>query len=163
MENIKVQEMNSKKFIGMFTQTSVGNSQAVHAWKKFMPAQKDVLGKGDGIFFSIQEYPEDYFNTFDPNANFITWAAKEVDSFDKISEEFSKVELMGGLYVTFLHKGTAADIGESIGYMFGQWIPENGYEIDTSRKHFEVIEKNYGGPSHPKSEEVVWIPIIKRA
>ena len=163
MEDIKIQKMGSKKLIGMSIKTTVANSQAVHAWKKFMPMQKEVVGKDPGTFLSIQEYPEDYFDHFAPNASFITWAAKEVTNFDNLSEEFDTVELQGGLYVTFLHKGTAQDIGQSIGYMFGEWIPSNGYQIDTKRKHFEVITKNYGGPSNPKSEEVVWIPIEKKS
>ncbi len=161
MEDIKIQSMDSKKLIGMSVETSVGNSQAVHAWKKFMPLQKDVPSKEPSTFYSIQDYPAGYLDKFDPNALFTTWAAKEVESNEGLSDAFLPVELQGGLYVTFVHKGTAAEIGQALGYMYGQWIPENGYRIDTNRKHFEVLSKNYGGPQNPNSQEVAWIPVIK--
>lgn len=161
MEDIKIQSMGSKKLIGMSIETSVGDSQAVHAWKKFMPLQKNIPSKEPGTYYSIQDYPEGYLDKFDPHASFTTWAAKEVESLEGISNEFSPVELEGGLYVTFVHKGTAAEIGQSLSYIYGQWIPENGYRIDTNRMHFEVLSKNYGGPQNPDSQEVAWIPIAK--
>lgn len=160
MEDIKIKEMSSKKLIGISIETSVGNSQAVHAWKEFMPLQKEVPGKKPGTYYSIQDYPEGYLDKFDPHAVFTTWAAKEIDASQEINDGLSSVELKGGLYVTFIHKGTAAEIGQSLGYMYGQWIPENGYRIDTDRKHFEVLSKNYGGPTNPNSQEEAWIPIV---
>lgn len=161
MEDIKIKEMGSKNLIGMSIETSVGDSQAVHVWKKFMPLQKDVPSTNPGTYYSLQDYPDGYLDKFDPHASFTTWAAKEVDPSLNISDEFSSVVLKGGLYVTFIHKGTAAEIGKSLGYMYGQWIPENGYRIDPERIHFEVLSKNYGGPNNPKSQEEAWIPIIK--
>lgn len=161
MEDIKIKEMEGKKLIGMSIETSVGDSQAVHAWKQFMPLQMDVPGKEPGIFYSIQDYPEGYLDKFDPHAAFTTWAAKEIDPSQEVQGAFSSVKLKGGLYVTFIHKGTAAEIGKSLGYMYGLWIPENGYRIDTDRKHFEVLSKNYGGPTNPNSQEEAWIPIVK--
>ncbi len=162
MEDIKIQEMEPKKLIGMSIETSVIDSQAIHVWKKFMPSQKDVPGKNPGIFYSIQDYPQGYLDKFDPEAPFTTWAAKEIEITKNIPNDFKLVDLKGGIYVTFLHKGTAGEIGNALAYMYGQWIPENGYLIDTQRKHFEVLSKNYAGPSNPNSQEVVWIPILKK-
>ena len=104
MIDITLKKIAPLKLVGMSTATTAGNSQAVTAWKKFMPLQKDVVGKEDGVYFSVQEYGPDFpFDNFDPNASFTTWAAKEVFDFKDVPAAFSKTEIFGGLYATFVH------------------------------------------------------------
>lgn len=160
MNDPRLEHIQAKKIIGMHIQTSAANSQAVKVWKKFMPLQKEVQGKEEGVFFSIQDFPSSFsFSTFDPSAKFTTWAAKEILPDTDIPDVFSSTVIKGGQYAVCTHHGAAASIGLTLSHMYGKWIPESGYQIDTERKHFEVLGKEYLGPNNPDSKEQVWIPI----
>jgi len=162
MLNPRLETISAKTLIGMSTLTAPSNSKAKEVWSSFMPMQKNVIGKEEGIFYSVQEYPSNYpFMEFNPQATFTTWAAKEVGEDMDVPEEFKILTISGGTYVVCEHIGVAAEIGNTIGFIFGQWIPKNGYTIDLERKHFEVLAGDYLGPANPESKEMVWIPIKK--
>ncbi len=161
MTDARIEKIQAKKLIGMHIETSAANSQATKVWKAFMPLQKEVQGTHEGVFLSVQDFPSQWsFSTFDPNASFTTWAAKEIFPDTDIPEGFSTTHILGGQYAVCTHHGIAASIGFTLSYMYGKWIPESGYQIDTARKHFELLGKDYLGPTNPDTKEEVWIPII---
>lgn len=161
MIEIKLKNVDAKHMAGMHIDTSPANSNAHQIWSAFMPKRMTIAGPEDDVFYSIQDYPADYpWEAFDPMATFTTWAAKEVNNNSNLPEGFSPTILKGGLYAVWTHTGTAATISNDIMYFFTKWLPNSGYMLDKSRKHFEALGKEYLGPENPDSKEEVFIPII---
>jgi AraC family transcriptional regulator len=66
--------------------------------------------------------------------------------------------LKGGQYAVFNHKGSSTD-NSIYQYIFTQWLPNSGYQID-NRPHFELLGEKYKN-NDPNSEEEIWVPIKK--
>jgi AraC family transcriptional regulator len=60
----------------------------------------------------------------------------------------------------FIHIGQASTFPKTMQYIFGSWLPESEYTLD-SREHFEVLPAQYD-PRDPDAREDVWIPIKEK-
>jgi len=161
MIDINLKNIDAKHMAGMNIGTSPANSNAHQIWKAFMPRRKELSGPEDDVFYSLQDYPDNYpWEAFDPTATFTTWAAREINSNSDLPDGFSSTLIKGGLYAVWTHQGTAATISNDIMYFFSKWLPNSGYMLDKSRKHFEALGKDYLGPDNPESKEEVFIPIL---
>ena len=123
-----------------------------------MPQLSKIKHAVSADLFSLQIYPEDYFSNFTPFTNFTKWAAVEVKNFDLIPEDFQRIEIPAGKYAVFLHKGNTEMFTKTAQYIYGDWLPKSGYQLE-NRPHFEVLGDAYLGHENPESEEEVWIPI----
>jgi AraC family transcriptional regulator len=103
-------------------------------------------------------YEPDYFTNFTPETLFTKWAAVEVKDYSTIPDGFEKLELTGEKYAVFLYKGTSEMFSETAQYIYGEWLPNSGFQLD-NRPHFEIMGDNYLGHENPESEEEIWIPI----
>jgi len=158
---IKLQTIDAKKIAGMSILTSPAKSQAPIIWRKFMPRRGELKGPENDVYYSIQDYPNTYsFASFDPQAEFTTWAAKEVDDHHNFPQDIETTLIKGGLYATWIHHGTVDSFSQNMGHFFISWLPKSGYMLDLSRKHFERLGKDFLGPQNPDSKEEVFIPII---
>jgi len=126
-------------------------------WKSFMMQRKEVANTIGNNLYSMQIYAPKFFERFDPNREFEKWATAEVTDFDSIPEEMESYVLPGGLYAVFDYKGLASAAGPTFQYIFTQWIPNSGYELD-DRPHFEILGEKYKRDD-PDSEEELWIPV----
>ena len=124
-----------------------------------MPRLKEIKNAVSADLFSLQNYPEDYFTNFTPETIFTKWAAVEVKNFENIPEGFEKLEIPSGKYAVFLHKGNTEMFAKTAQYIYTEWLPNSGFQLD-NKPHFEVLGDNYLGHENPESEEEVWIPII---
>ena len=132
----RIVELKSKKFVGLSEEMSLVDNKTFEVWKNFRQHSKKVPNKLSQDFISLQDYPEDYFETFSPAKNFVKWACVEVDSFKEIPSGLGSLFLEGGL---------------------GKWIPNSNYILD-HRPHFEVLGAKYKN-NDSTSEEEIWIPI----
>src|SRR5690606_23835391 len=108
--------------------------------------------------YSLQVFPESFsFQQIHPHAEFEKWALAEVQEATEIPEGMEQFALPGGLYAVFQHKGGPATAPQTFGYIFGEWLPKSGYELD-NRPHFEVLGAKYKN-NDPESEEEIWIPV----
>jgi AraC family transcriptional regulator len=98
-----------------------------------------------------------YFNNFNPQSEFDKWAAVEVTDFDTIPEEMEMITLPAGLYAVFLHKGPASAGPKTYQYIFGTWLPNSDFLLD-SRPHVAVMGEKYK-QEDSGSEEELWIPV----
>lgn len=62
-----------------------------------------------------------------------------------------------GQYAVFHYKGSHNNGFDVFSYIFGEWLPASGYELD-DRPHFELLGPKYKN-GDPDSEEEIWIPI----
>lgn len=65
-----------------------------------------------------------------------------------------------GLYAVFPYKVKPSEAIRAFKYMYGDWLPNSEYEMD-SRPYFALMGDKYKG-EHPESEEEFWVPIKKK-
>lgn len=155
----KIVSIPVKKLIGYSIEMSLLNNQTQTIWQLFMPRLKEIKNAVSADLFSLQNYPDDYFTNFTPETIFTKWAAVEVKNFENIPEGFEKLEIPSGKYAVFLHKGNTEMFAKTAQYIYTEWLPNSGFQLD-NKPHFEVLGDNYLGHENPESEEEVWIPII---
>ncbi len=139
---------------GISVEMSLYNNLTPELWGHFRRAQKQHFTADPEFFYSVNVYPNEYFENFNPATPFLKYAlvsAEYVGERDLGWEQFS---LPGGLYAVFDHKGPDFSIFQ---YIYTQWLPQSGYELD-NRPHFEKLPSNYI-PGHPESTEEIYIPI----
>ena len=154
----RIETLPEKKLIGKSLSMSLSNNRTFELWHSFMPKRKEIKNSLSSDLFSLQVYPDSYsFKQFNYNAEFEKWAASEVVDFSEIPEGMKTLNLEGGLYAVFIHRGPAAEGEKTFKYIFTSWLPNSEYELD-NRVHFEILGDKYKN-NEPDSEEEVWIPI----
>lgn len=148
------------KLVGKRIVTSLVQNRTAELWRSFMPHRKSISNSINTLLYSVQLFGSDYFNIYNPAAEFEKWAAIEVTGFDDLPNGMEALTIPEGLYAVFIHKGPAAEGPKTFQYIFTQWLPQSGYEVD-SRPHFEVMGEKYKADS-PDSEEELWVPVKKK-
>jgi len=155
MITVKIIEGKERKLIGMHMEMSLIDNKTRNLFQKFMPRKKEITQAVSSEVFALQYY--DLLN-FTPQTIFEKWACVEVTDFNNIPDEMESFTLEAGTYAVFTHIGTVTDFVKSFRYLLTEYLPTTSYYVD-SRPHFEILGSAYLGPSNPKSEEEVWIPI----
>ena len=147
-----------RKLIGKRIQTCIANDKTFELWKSFMPHHHQIKNKITEELISMQVFPPAFdFSNFNIQAEFEKWATAEVSEFQMIPEGMETYIIPSGLYAVFLHKGPASDGQKTFQYIFGTWLPNSIYALD-SRPHFEILGEKYKN-NDPDSEEEIWVPI----
>jgi AraC family transcriptional regulator len=155
---IKTVHLSPKKFIGKQIQMSLSNNRTAELWKDFMSNRSKISNAISTDLYSLQIYKPDYFKNFSPQTEFTKWALTEVEDFSDIPIGFEAFELTAGLYAVFLHKGDTSAFIKTFEFIFQEWLPKSGFQLD-DRPHFELLTDTYKNNSS-ESEEEVWIPIL---
>lgn len=138
---------------------SLLDDKTAELWRSFM-IDRHLIGNAIDELnkYSIQVYDqlidEKHFN---PRMEFTKWAAVEVHDLIGVPENMDTLELPGGKYAVFLHKGLPVEFPKTAEFIFGTWLPGASFKLD-KRPHFEVLGPDYKN-NHPESEEEVWIPV----
>ncbi|MGY6648395.1 GyrI-like domain-containing protein [Wenyingzhuangia sp. IMCC45574] len=150
--------LEEKKLIGMSLKMSLENNKTGVLWKDFSPRIKEISNGISSDKFSLQQYDAEYFSAFNPNKEFVKWAAIEVENYDSIPSNMETLILKAGLYAVFHYKGYSHD-SSFFHSIYTEWLPKSGYVLD-QLPHFEVLGTKYKN-NDPNSEEEIWIPIKK--
>jgi AraC family transcriptional regulator len=154
----QIKTINAKLLIGKRVKMCLAENKTPQLWKSFMPLRKQVSNVVSPELFSVSIYPDGMqMQDFTLQTEFEKWAAVEVSAIDLIPEEMEAFDLPGGLYAVFHYKGTPADYEPTFRYIFFEWLPASGYELD-NRPHFEILGEKYRN-NDPESEEDIWVPI----
>lgn len=151
-----IRHLSAKKLIGIRMSISLMHNLTGKLWTSFMPRRKEILNCVSSELYSLQVYPEGYFQNFNPATEFEKWAAAEVTDFASVPDGMETFEIKAGLYAVFNYKGLNSD-HRIFEYIFSEWIPDSGYQLD-SRPHFELLGNKYRN-GDPESEEDIWIPV----
>ena len=154
----KIVTLTAKKLIGFSIEMSLIDNKTFSIFSQLMPRLKEITNAKSADIFCVQVYDADYFTNFTPETLFTKWAAVEVKDYDTIPNGFEKLELSGGKYAVFLHKGNTEMFAKTAQYIFAEWLPNSGFKLD-NKPHFEIMGDSYLGHENPESEEEVWIPI----
>lgn len=152
----ELKEIPTKQIIGLNSELNLLGDQIKELWKAFMPRKKEINNLLNSNLYAIQIYPLNYDGN--PNSDFTMWVGAEVSNFNKLPKGLASFSLPGGKYAVFTHKGTGEDFPKSMGYIFGKWLPNSTFQLD-SRPHFNLMGPKYLGENNPNSEEEIWIPI----
>ncbi len=155
--NPRIETLKEKKLIGQILTMSLANNKTGQLWGQFAPKIKAIQNRASEDKISMQVYPPQFFEQYNPNSEFEKWATVEVRNFDEIPEGMEFFVLEEGLYAVFDHKGSDTSIFD---FIFREWIPNSKYTLD-SRPHFEVLGSKYKN-NDPNSEEEIWIPIREK-
>ena len=126
---------------------------------EFRQKQENILHRVGTESYSVEIFEPGFeMMNFTPLTPFEKWAAVKVSEADNLPEGFEVLTIPEGNYARFIYKGLHAHYPAFAQYIFGEWLPDSGYQLD-DRPHFEVMGENYFGPMNPDSEEEIWIPI----
>lgn len=152
---LRIENLAPKKLLGKQLTMSFANDRTAELWGSFMPLRRNIPQAVDANLYSMQVYPS--LPTFQENLEYVKWAAVEVPDYENISAGLEPYLLQGGLYAVFLHQGPPSAFQKTIHYIFQEWLPASGYQLD-QREHFEVLGDKYKN-NQADSEEEIWIPI----
>lgn len=145
--------------VGQSLSMSVVQNRTAELWRQFSPRVHQILNRMDADRISLQVYPTNYFNEFDPHQMFEKWALVEVSNEQDIPSGMQPFVIEEGQYAVFDYKGPSND-PSIFQYIYSRWIPNSIYRLD-DRPHFEVLGAAYKN-NDPSSEEEIWIPIIQK-
>lgn len=153
----RIETLKEKKLIGKYIEMSFAENNTFQLWSSFMPKRKSIENTVNSNLYSLEVFPENHFDNFNPNDRFQKWAAVEVSDFDNIPSEMETLLIPTGLYAVFIHKGLQTDGHKTYHSIFAEWLPNSEYKVD-NRPHFAVMDEKYK-KDDPNSEEEIWIPI----
>ncbi|MFC3880455.1 GyrI-like domain-containing protein [Algoriphagus namhaensis] len=151
----RIQTLNRQVLLGEYLEMSVVQNRTRELWTSFGPKIKNIENRKGEERFSLQIYPKDYFQHFDPMKVFTKWAAVPVVE-EKEQNGLRLLILEKGLYAVFDYRGMPGD-SSIFQYIYQEWLPKLGFTL-ADRPHFEVLGPNYQNGSS-ESEEEIWIPI----
>jgi AraC family transcriptional regulator len=130
-------------------------------WGRFMQVSKAIRKKSGAEWYSVEIYPDSYFDAYDPGKTFEKWAAVAVEkSTSPRPSGLEELHIDQGLYAVFGYKGPASQVHRLYQYIFADWIPGSGFALEP-RPHFALMGAGYKGED-PDSKEELWIPVRKK-
>lgn len=156
----QIRILTEKKLIGRPINMSFMENKSFQLWSSFMPQRKKIRNAVNSNLYSLEIFPNGYFDNFDANRTFQKWAAVEVTNWNTIPAEMESLIIPTGIYAVFIHKGSATEGYKTYHSIFTEWLPNSEYTVD-DRPHFAVMDERYK-KDDPDSEEEIWIPIKNR-
>jgi len=154
----QIKILTKKKVVGKRLRMSLAQNKTFELWRSFMPVRKTINHAVSNDLLSIQVYePAFDYKSYTLETDFEKWAAVEVTEFEAIPEGMEPLLIEAGLYAVFHYKGNPNNFADTYHFIFGNWMPNSGYETD-NRPHFEILGEKYKN-NDPSSEEEIWIPI----
>ncbi len=161
MIQARIESISEKKMVGKKIKMSFSNIQTPNLWRSFMPQRKQITKALNNNLFSVEVYnTANFFESFDPSAEFEKWAAIEVSDFKDIPPEMETLIIPAGEYAVFIYKGRGSKASNTYRSIIQDWIPKSKYILD-HRPHFAVMGEKYK-KEDPASEEELWFPIKKK-
>jgi len=159
MQVPRIIKSTSKKLVGLSLEMSYANNLTGKLWGQFMPRRNEILIPVSQDKFSLQIFQDDFdWHSANEHTVFIKWAAMEVSNHDQVPDGMKMLNLSGGTYAVFIHRGFSSQFPATLEFILKEWLPSSGYEPDYSRPQYEVLGEKYIN-NHPDSEEEVWFPI----
>lgn len=153
----RIENLTEKKFVGKKSKMSFAGNKTFEIWQAFMPRRNEIKNAIDNELYSIEVYPEGFFEVFDPAKEFEKWAAIEVEDFENVPDEMETLISPEGIYAVFIYKGKSSEAASFYQNIFGNWLPNSDFILD-ARPHFAVMGERYKNDSDD-SEEEIRIPV----
>jgi AraC family transcriptional regulator len=128
-------------------------------WRRFLPRRSEIRGRVDDNRISMRVFHRADDEPLGQQTPVDEWAVVEVSAGTEAPEGMEVFELPGGTYAVFLHRGLPSALPETLGHVFGTWLPSSPYELD-NRPHLAVMGPGYTHDD-PDAEEELWIPVVQ--
>jgi len=157
----RIENSRELRLLGFRTRMSIAQDTTRELWGRFMQVSKAIGNKPRTEWYSVEIYPDSYFDTYDPGKTFEKWAAVAVEksTFPR-PPGLEELCIDEGLYAVFSYEGPASEVHRLYQYIFVDWIPGSGFALDP-RPHFALMGVGYKGED-PNSREELWIPVRKK-
>ena len=119
-------------------------------WQRFAPKIGSVPGQAGHVTYGICYDGNQETGEFTYMAGVATHSAEDCEGFEVC-------EVPAGRYAVFTHEGSLAHIQETVGYIFGEWLPASSYELAGS-PDFELYDERFD-PVKDEGELEYWVPI----
>ena len=70
MKEPKIEKLQKMQLVGKHITMSLSNNRTAELWGAFMPMRASVLNRANDNYYSVEVYPEGYFEHFNPNTEF---------------------------------------------------------------------------------------------
>jgi AraC family transcriptional regulator len=157
MKELGIVTLEAKRLVGIKMAMSFVENRTFELWSSFMQRRDEVKHAVGNERYSVQKYPPGFYRSFDPRRPFEKWAAVEVTAVDEIPTGMEMLSIPKGQYAVFLYRGDHTNAASAFQYIFFDWLPRSGFELD-NRHHFEKLGEKYRRDD-PESEEEIWIPV----
>ena len=157
MTEPRIEIFPQTRLIGQKTRMSLVDNRTRELWQSFRSRQAEIQGVAGPELYSIEQYPSDYHQHFNPQREYVKWAAIRVDEGSEAPDGMEVLHIPAGKYAVFHYKGLPSQASSTYQYIYGSWVPQSDFALD-HRPHFAIMGDKYLG-EHPDSEEDLWIPI----
>ena len=145
------------KLVGVARQYDSADLSLPKLWSAFAPYRDSIpnrLGTDSfGIYESYQEQEDD--------VSFSYICTVAVENFDDIPEGMISRELPEQMYAKFVHRGSVANLEQTLKYIWGSWLPKSDYDY-VEKPDFELYGQGFN-IADPKSELYLHIPVQRKS
>ena len=120
-------------------------------WQRFAPHIGSIPGQYGAETFGV------CFN-MDRGSGAFTYMAGAPTQNPRACTGFELCEVPAAHYAVFTHHGSLSHIHETVGYIFGEWLPESGHTL-AETPDFELYDARFD-PIADSGELEYWVPII---
>lgn len=156
----RIEMTEERRLAGIRQTMSLTDNNTADLWRRFMQLHHQNMGDLQNNLIYMQLYDQHYFNEMDPKKPYEKWAAIEVPKDETVPPGMDSFNLPGGLYAVFEHKGMHITAPQTLGYIFGEWLPSSTYDLD-HRPHLQVLDKHFKHEARESNEEI-WVPVRLR-
>lgn len=143
--------------VGMGGTFEPGDSSSISKlWDKFIERQPEIKSRNEKYHIGVccpahTDIPVD-------SGKFVYIAAAPINGLPEVPKGMVKTELPGGRYAVFTHKGPISQLGHTLNYVWGTWMPKAEYERRDA-PDFELYDERFD-PESLDGELDLYIPIV---
>jgi AraC family transcriptional regulator len=122
-------------------------------WQRFVPYIGNIPGQiGSAVAYGV------HANTDDAgNLDYLTGV--EVESFDGLPKELTRLRIPARRYAVFTHKDHISKVRSTQYTIWSQWLPDSGHEA-ADAPDFERYDERFN-PRTGAGPMEIWIPLSK--
>lgn len=121
-------------------------------WQRFVPYIGNIPGQVGKIAYGVRSNSDDAGN-FD----YITGV--EVESFDGLPKELTRLRIPARRYAVFTHKDHISKVRSTHYTIWSQWLPDSGHEA-ADAPDFERYDERFN-PRTGSGGMEIWVPLSK--
>jgi AraC family transcriptional regulator len=151
----RLEQRDSVTIAGLGARFRMDAVQGIPAlWQKFQQYQGS-LGEVPGVWYGIcGDWGES-------GEDFLYMAGVEVRSDPDLPEELSTYRFPAQSYLVFRHDTHISELQQTVGEIFGHYLPENGYDPSEISAYFEFYEERFD-PATGLGGIELWMPVTKK-
>lgn len=119
-------------------------------WQRFTPYLGNIPGQVGNVAYGVR------YNS-DDEGNLDYMAGVEVQSFDGLPKELTRLRIPAKRYAVFVHRAHIAEVRRTHYTIWSQWLPESGHE-PADAPSFERYDEKFN-PRTGSGGLEIWVPL----